>query len=143
MKSFVVALTTLAAAVSAAPATCVASAAASTSTSLSMTDYTAATAPVTGTGYDIDAAFQTAYGFNSTMSISTTHSSNSSDYASFKCQFACNGNSGCVSFFGRYVNVNTDEETFECLNFKTILDSSAFTTSTSNIANGGYNRVCS
>lgn len=55
-----------------------------------------------------------------TQSISMTHSSNSSDYASFKCQFACNGNSGCVSFFGRFVNVNTDEESFECLNFKTM-----------------------
>ncbi|KAJ4423539.1 hypothetical protein N0V82_001864 [Gnomoniopsis sp. IMI 355080] len=141
MKSFILLLTTLAAAVSATPATCVASAAASTSTSLSMADYTAVTAPVTGTGYDIDAAFQAAYGFNSTMSISMTHSSNSSDYASFKCQFACNGNSGCVSFFGRFVNVNTEEESFECLNFKTILDDTAFTTSTSNIANGGYNKM--
>lgn len=67
MKYFVLTLATLVAAVSATPATCVASAATSTSTSLSMNDYTAVTAPVTGTGYDIDAAFQAAYGFNSTM----------------------------------------------------------------------------
>lgn len=68
MKSSIFALSNLVAAASAVPATCVASAAASTATtSFSMTDYAAATAPVSGTGYDIDAAFQAAYGFNSTM----------------------------------------------------------------------------
>lgn len=67
MKFSILALTTLVAAASAAPATCVASAAASTATSFSMTDYTAATAPVSGTGYDIDAAFQAEYGYNNTM----------------------------------------------------------------------------
>lgn len=50
----------------ASTATCVSSAANSTETSWSM-DYAAVEAPVSGTGYDIDADFQTAYGFNSTM----------------------------------------------------------------------------
>lgn len=52
--------------------------------------------------------------------ISTTHTSNTSDYASFKCQYACNGNAGCVSFFGRFINVDTDQEQFQCLSFKTL-----------------------
>lgn len=30
-------------------------------------DYTAATAPTTGTGYDVSSAFEAAYAFNSTM----------------------------------------------------------------------------
>lgn len=68
MRSFIVALTTLAVAVSAAPATCVASAAASTSTSsFSLPDYSAMTPPVSNEVYDIAPAFQDAYGFNSTM----------------------------------------------------------------------------
>lgn len=40
-----------------------------------------------------------------------------SEYASFKCQYACNGNRGCVSFFGRFVDVDTDQEYFECVSF--------------------------
>lgn len=49
-----------------------------------------------------------------------THNSNATDYASFKCQFACNGNAGCVAFFGRFINVDTDEESYECISFKTL-----------------------
>lgn len=47
-------------------ATCVTSAANSTATSWAM-DYAAVEPPVSGAGYDIDAAFQAAYAFNSTM----------------------------------------------------------------------------
>lgn len=54
------------------------------------------------------------------QSLSITSSSNSSYYASFKCQYACNGNAGCVSFFGRFVNVDTAQESFECLSFKAV-----------------------
>lgn len=75
MQSILALLTTLSAAVAVvsaassieeSSATCVTSSAASTATSWTL-DYAEVTAPVTGTGYDIDAAFQTAYGFNSTM----------------------------------------------------------------------------
>lgn len=38
-------------------------------------------------------------------------------YASFKCQYACNGTPGCVSFFGRFVHVNSTTAHFECLTF--------------------------
>lgn len=55
-----------------------------------------------------------------TQEIATTHSANMSDYASFKCQFACNGNKGCVAFFGRFVDVDTDQERFQCLSFKSL-----------------------
>lgn len=47
-------------------ATCVTSAANSTATSWAM-NYASVEPPVSGTGYDIEAAFQEAYGFNSTM----------------------------------------------------------------------------
>ncbi|CAN8095628.1 unnamed protein product [Discula destructiva] len=141
--SALLAVSVLSATVSAA--TCISASAATANTtdsSLTLADYTTATAPVSGTGYDIDASFQASYAFNSTMALSLTHSSNASDYASFKCQFACNGNEGCASFFGRYVNVDTDQESYECLSFTAILDSTSFTTTTANIAGGGYNKLC-
>lgn len=49
-----------------------------------------------------------------------THDANMTDYAEFKCQFACNENAGCVAFFGRFVNVDTDEEKFQCMSFKAL-----------------------
>ncbi|PSS00740.1 hypothetical protein BD289DRAFT_6506 [Coniella lustricola] len=106
-------------------ATCVTSTASSTNTATWTVGYAEVDAPVTGTGYDIDASFVTANAFNNSM-----------------CQFACNGNQGCVSFFGRFIDVNTDEESYECLSFKTLLDDSAFTTSTANIAVGAFNKLC-
>lgn len=39
------------------------------------------------------------------------------EYASFKCQYTCNGTPGCVSFFGRLVQVNSTTEHYECLSF--------------------------
>lgn len=47
-------------------AACVSTTAAA-STATWAIDYTAAEAPTTGTGYDIDSAFEAAYAFNSTM----------------------------------------------------------------------------
>lgn len=44
-------------------------------------------------------------------------STGSKDYASFKCQYTCNGTPGCVSFFGRFVQVNSTRERFECMSF--------------------------
>lgn len=128
----------------ASAATCVSASTTTTTTttsSLPLTDYTAAPAPVSGISYDIDASFKATYAFNSTMvgyalfprrrptlrrtltrakTLSITSSSNATDYASFKCQFACNGNAGCSSFFGRYVDVGTNMESFECLTFTTM-----------------------
>lgn len=49
-----------------------------------------------------------------------THKSNMTDYAEFKCQFSCNSDVGCVAFFGRYVNVDTEQEMFECMSFKAL-----------------------
>lgn len=70
MHSLLVVLATLSAAAFAAPstptATCVTSAANSTETSWAM-GYAAVSPPVSGSGYDIDAAFQASYGFNTTM----------------------------------------------------------------------------
>lgn len=39
-----------------------------------------------------------------------THNSGNvmNQYAAFKCQFSCNANSKCVSFFGRYGAVSPD-----------------------------------
>jgi len=45
------------------------------------------------------------------------HGNDTSAYGSFKCQFKCNGTPGCVSFFGRFVQVNSTLEHFECLGF--------------------------
>lgn len=50
----------------------------------------------------------------------TTHDANMSDYATFKCQYACNSNQGCVSFFGRFANVSTDYEHFECVSLSSL-----------------------
>lgn len=70
MQSLLVVLTTLSAAALAAPstaaATCVTSAPNSTETSWPL-GYAAVSPPVSGSGYDVDAAFQAEYGFNSTM----------------------------------------------------------------------------
>ncbi|KAL1881859.1 hypothetical protein Daus18300_000912 [Diaporthe australafricana] len=70
--------------------------------------------------YDIESSFDTAHSIGSTMNLYMNHTSTTNEFASYKCQFACNSMSGCVSFFGRFVEVNSSTEHFECLGFSAL-----------------------
>ncbi|KAJ0117150.1 hypothetical protein J7T55_003567 [Diaporthe amygdali] len=127
--------------VSAEPPTCVDGVPAST-TPYDI-NYAAVKAPAAAHGfYDIEPAWDTAHAVGSAMNLYMAHGSDVNEYASFKCQYTCNGTPGCVSFFGRFVQVNSTDEHFECLGFNALLDDSSFTLSSRNMANGGFNKLC-
>ncbi|KUI60079.1 hypothetical protein VP1G_07281 [Cytospora mali] len=106
-------------------------------------DYAAVEGPTSSSSYDIAASFESAHTIGTAMNLYISPDSDMNDYASFKCQYACNGTPGCVSFFGRFVQVNSTTEHFECLSFGALLDDSAFTSTSKNVANGGFNKLCS
>ncbi|KAI3396425.1 hypothetical protein diail_12145 [Diaporthe ilicicola] len=107
-------------------------------------NYAAVVAPAASHGfYDIEPGFDAAHAVGSTMNMYMTHGGDMNEYASFKCQYTCNATPECVSFFGRFVQVNSTAEHFECLGFDALLDDSSFTPSTLNMANGGFNKLCS
>ncbi|KAG6356614.1 hypothetical protein INS49_014487 [Diaporthe citri] len=123
------------------PTTCMTGAQASTSGYV--LNYTAVEDSAAGNRfYDIAPGFNTDHSVGSAMNLPVAHGDDANAYASFKCQFTCNATPGCVSFFGRFVQVNSTSERFECLGFDTLLDDSSFTASTGNMANGGFNKLC-
>ncbi|ROW06084.1 hypothetical protein VMCG_04569 [Cytospora schulzeri] len=123
-------------------ATCVAGAPA-ISTSAYKIDYAAVAAPTTGNSYDIDESFKSAHTVGNAMTLYFgSDSDDMKNYASFKCQYTCNGTPGCVSFFGRFVQVNSTTEHFECLGFGALLDHSAFILTSQNVPIGGFNKLC-
>ncbi|KAG8158712.1 hypothetical protein KVR01_011155 [Diaporthe batatas] len=83
-------------------------------------DYAAVGDPDGNRFYDIDPAFTRDHSVGSSMSLYMVHGDGPSAYGSFKCQYTCNGTPGCVSFFGRFVQVNSSSERFECLGFDTL-----------------------
>ncbi|POS77909.1 hypothetical protein DHEL01_v203701 [Diaporthe helianthi] len=83
-------------------------------------NYAAVGDPAGNRLYDIDPAFIIDHSVGSTMSLYMVHEDDASVYGSFKCQYTCNGTPGCVSFFGRFVQVNSSSERFECLGFDTL-----------------------
>ncbi|ROV92693.1 hypothetical protein VSDG_06575 [Cytospora chrysosperma] len=106
--------------------------------------YAAVAAPATTSrSYDIDAGFRSANAVGSAMTLQfSPGGEDMGEYASFKCQYTCNGTPGCVSFFGRLVQVNSTTEHYECLSFGALLDQSAFTLQSHNTAVGGFNKLC-
>ncbi|KAK2069625.1 hypothetical protein P8C59_004184 [Phyllachora maydis] len=63
-------------------------------------------------------------------------------YGPFKCQFWCNSQSTCSSFFAYYDYSALASFVFACVLFDTILDPTLFVPSNGTSPAGGYDRLC-
>ncbi|KAJ9142613.1 hypothetical protein NKR23_g6985 [Pleurostoma richardsiae] len=98
--------------------------------------------PVSRSDYGIDRIWSAQHAVM-TMNMGLRHGGELDLYGAFKCQFHCLPGAGCHSFFGRYVDVNTSAEHFECVGFDAVLSRSLFVPDTRHIAAGAFDQLCS
>ncbi|KAK1760663.1 hypothetical protein QBC47DRAFT_427995 [Echria macrotheca] len=93
------------------------------------------------TSYQIAQYWYDAHYVSGPHIMSSTHGSD--PYGPFKCQYICNANSNCTSFFVSYENPDTEQEHMNCACFNGMIDAYVFEPAEGNIGGGGYDKLCS
>jgi len=103
-------------------------------------NYTVVTPGMNWTSYTVDGDWYHKHYVSGPHYMTFTHASD--PFGAFKCQFTCNADSKCASFFVWYEDIGTEDEHLNCVLFDAIIPASAFVKTEGIISTGAYDRLC-
>ncbi|KAK3939571.1 hypothetical protein QBC46DRAFT_262989 [Diplogelasinospora grovesii] len=95
------------------------------------------------TFYGVEQTFYSQHLISGPHYMGLTHATD--PYGAFKCQYTCNADAKCVSYFVSYEKVGTNEEHMNCILFDAIIGPENFVKlgdNSTTIGAGGYDRLC-